>query len=127
MDFTLMTACIVAFFCFLSCGGFTCKQTFDPSNLTVNDITPISSVQVTVCLKASKTYVFRKGVSIKLFKTDKHICPYKQLTIYIDYRQRCGAQGENSFVDENGRLLTRTVFVAKLKTALTHLGFDSNK
>ena len=30
-------------------------------------------------------------------------------------------------MDENGEPLTRTVFVAKLKTALTHLGFDSNK
>jgi len=50
------------------------------------------------------------------------------LTRYIDYRQRCGAQGENSLiVDENGEPLTRTVFVAKLKTALSLLGFDSNK
>jgi len=72
--------------------------------------------------------VFRKCVIIKLFKTDKNICPYKQLTRYIDYRQRCGAQGEHSlFVDENGEPLTRTVFVAKLKTALSLLGFDSNK
>ena len=46
----------------------------------------------------------------------------------IDYRQRCGTQGEHSlFVDENGEPLTRTVFVAKLKTALSLLGFDSNK
>ena len=36
--------------------------------------------------KASKTDVFQKGVIIKLFKTDKTICPYKQLTRYIDYR-----------------------------------------
>jgi len=50
---TLMTACIVAFFGFLRCGEFTCKQTLDPSsNLTVNDITPISSEQATVRLKA---------------------------------------------------------------------------
>lgn len=56
MDFTLMTACIVAFFGFLRCGEFTGKQTFDPSsNLTANDITSISSEQVTVRLKASKT------------------------------------------------------------------------
>ena len=124
-----MTACIVAFFGFLRCGEFTCKQTFDPSsNLTVNDITSISAEQVTVRLKASKTDVFRKGVIIKLFKTDKNICPYKQLTRYINYRQRCGTQGENPlFVDENGEPLTRTVFVVKLKAALTHLGFDSNK
>lgn len=87
MDFTLMTTCIVAFFGFLRCGEFTCKQTFDPSsNLTVNDITTISSEQVTVRFKASKTDVFQKGVIIKLFKTDKTICPYKQLTRYIDYR-----------------------------------------
>ena len=85
MDFTLMTSCIVAFFGFLRCGEFTCKQTFHPSsNLTVNDITPISSEQITVRLKASKTDVFRKGVIIKLFKTDTNICPYKQLTRYID-------------------------------------------
>ena len=30
-------------------------------------------------------------------------------------------------MDENGEPLTRTVFVVKLKAALTHLGFDSNK
>lgn len=50
------------------------------------------------------------------------------MTRYIDYRQRCGAQGANSvFLDENGEPLMRTVFVAKLKTGLLHLGFDSNE
>lgn len=69
----LETVCTIAFFGFLRCGEFTCKEVFDPSiHLCISDLS-IFEDYVHLQLKISKTDPFRKGVIIKLFATDNII------------------------------------------------------
>ncbi|XP_052719356.1 uncharacterized protein LOC128191319 [Crassostrea angulata] len=79
----LETVCTVAFFGFLRCGEFTCKEAFDPSiHLCMSDLS-IFEDYVHLQLKISKTDPFRKGVIIKLFSTDNVICPFTICCKYL--------------------------------------------
>ncbi|CAG2225805.1 unnamed protein product [Mytilus edulis] len=129
LDFTMLTASVIGFFGFLRCSEFTCKQSFDSAlNLTMDDVVFVSDCQVNLCLKASKTDIFRHGVIIKLFKTNNNICPYVQLSKYVTSRKMNGATDNDPLlVDSSNLALRRSLFIDKLKTILSHLGLNADK
>lgn len=125
-DLTIQTACTLAFYGFLRCSEFTCRNTFNPTvNLCIEDVNFVSDNEVVVNLKASKTDAFRRGIPISLFKMNNNICPYKQLHKFMDFRKcQKAKQTDSLFIDEAGLPLTRNGFINKLKTILTALGFN---
>lgn len=130
LNFIMRTACVVAFYGFMRCGEFTCKQTFDPVvNLCISDITFESEHQVNIVLKASKTDIFRQTVTIKLFKQFGEICPYKLLTDLLITRTAQNANGPDPLFiqDTKGTPMTRNFFNSQLKKFLTELGYDGSK
>ncbi len=72
-------------------------------------------------IKASKTDPFRVGVDIFVGRTGTPLCPVAALLIYM--AERGEGQGP-LFRFRDGRPLTRTRFVAKVKGALTTAGVD---
>ena len=67
-----------------------------------------------------KTDPFHKGVSVFLGRTGSVLCPVLALAAYLASR---GPQLGPFFLIE-GRPLTREVFVAKVREALSEAGFD---
>lgn len=126
-DILLETACVVAFFGFLRCGEFTIKNTFDSSvHLCVNDLSIFQDYAV-LTLKTSKTDPFRKGVSIKLFKTDQPVCPYNVCCQYMAARQRLNPSPlEPLFIHKDGNPLSRGSFLAMFKHHLKCIDVNPN-
>ncbi|XP_033736948.1 uncharacterized protein LOC117325109 [Pecten maximus] len=127
-DLMLETACTIAFFGFLRCGEFTVKGHFDPSiDLCINDLV-LSTECALLTLKQSKTDPFREGITIKLFSTGKSICPYDICCKFLKQRMESGPSASDPlFVNDQGLILTRTLFISKFRHALECVGINSNK
>ncbi|XP_033750488.1 uncharacterized protein LOC117334792 [Pecten maximus] len=126
-DLMLETACTIAFFGFLRCGEFTVKSNFDSNdNLCVEDMT-IANDYVLLYLKKSKTDPFREGIMLKIFKTNKFVCPHCVCSKYMESRQRQTPSPKDPlFVTVGGQPLTRTVFITKLRHVLECLNINSD-
>ena len=134
MDCLLHAACVTAFFGFLRCGEFTINhQEFDPTtNLCLGDVTFMDN-HVQLHLKASKTYPFRPGITLPLFKLNNSskLCPFTSLQEYV--KKRCtmftlqNAPTDPLFLNEMGSALSRGNFLFHVKHILQRLGFDSTK
>ncbi|XP_021348407.1 uncharacterized protein LOC110447193 [Mizuhopecten yessoensis] len=124
-DVLLETVCIVAFFGFLRCGEFTVKSKFDSSiHLCVKDLAILQDC-VILTLKCSKTDPFRKGIAIKLFKTDNYICPYNACRQYITARlQQNPSPLDPLFANHDGNALSRNTFLARFKHTLKCVGIN---
>ncbi len=72
-------------------------------------------------IKASKTDPFRVGVDVFVGRTGTPLCPVAALLTYMAER---GEGHGPLFRFRDGRSLTRTRFVAKVKGALTTAGVD---
>lgn len=76
IDAMLMTAFSLAFFAYLRCGELTVQNGKEEDALNVEDIHMDDSMSAfTLVLKSSKTDPFRKGILIRIFKTDQLVCP----------------------------------------------------
>ena len=129
----LWAASCLCFFGFLRMG-----QVVVPSNssygpevhlsvgdIKVNDRKKPSFLEVRI--KASKTDVFRRGVTIYLGVTGVDICPVAAI---LSYMIHCSvmARGKQSsfFCFSNGRALTRDCFVQELRVAISAGGIDAS-
>ena len=99
----------------MRCAEFTCRNEFNPSdNLCIGDVEFVSDTCVHIVLKTSKTDVFREGVTIKLFKLDGDICPYKLLKKLTNVRLKVAELTDPLLIQDNGVCLTRNFFNNKL-------------
>ena len=123
----LWVACTLCFFGFLRMGEAVVPASgYDPevhlsfADARVNDRS--SPEWMEVCIKASKTDPFRKGVTIYIGVTGGDLCPVAALLSYMVLR---GSHNGPLFVFANGDHLTRERFVAQLRQALSTAGVDS--
>lgn len=119
--------CHHVFFGFLRSGEITI-----PSDSSYDEGTHLNYTDVAVdrlhCprvlkvrLKASKTDPFRVGVDVFVGKTGNQLCP---VTAVLSYMVARGPGDGPFFRFENGKPLTRSRFVIKIKEALTIAGLD---
>lgn len=126
-ELMLETACTMAFFGFLRCGEFTVNKEFDHNtNLCVKDLI-ISDDCVRLHLRRSKTDPFREGVTIKLFRTDKFICPYNICSLYVGRRLlQSPSPDDPLFIMSNQQALSRAFFIERIKHVLECSGHKSD-
>jgi hypothetical protein len=127
LDSMLKAAFLLAFFGFLRCGEFTTKSSnFDPEvNLKLSDITFQNSPQpvINLHLVTSKTDPFRKGVDIKIFPQDNHLCPLQAVSGYLQVRTPLNSCPNSPFFLLPDRVpLTRKEFTSLLRGVLQCVG-----
>ena len=126
----LWAACTTCLFGFLRSGEITApiNRTFDSTyHLTLEDISLDNISQpgpVRVCIKASKTDLFRRGVDIFLGRTSNSLCPVAALLAYLVIR---GKSSGPLFCIANVAYLTRDLFVIEVCKALITEGVDQLK
>ena len=76
---------------------------------------------VRIHLRRSKTDQLGKGVDIYLGRTDEDLCPVAALLAYLAVR---GKEPGPLFRLSDGRLLTKQIFIEKVRAALSVLGYD---
>ncbi len=123
----MWAACCLGFFGFLRCGEMTVPNdgAFDQScHLSFRDLAvdhPAEPTTIKVHIKASKTDPFRKGVDIFLGRTGSDLCPVRAMLNYLCAR---GSSQGPLFVFADGKLLSRSRFVDRLRTGLREAGID---
>ncbi len=128
--FMLWAAVTTCFFGFMRSGEITLpsESAFDPSShlgfadVTVDDISAPQLVKLR--LKASKTDPFRKGVEIVIGRTHNSLCPVAALLSYLAIR---GNRPGFLFLFADGRPLTKSRFILKIREALSLVGIDSSQ
>ena len=128
--FMLWAAVCTCFFGFMRSGEMTLpsESAFEPSShigfkdVTVDDISSPRIVKIR--LKTSKTDPFRKGVEIVFGRTHTSLCPIAALLSYLAIR---GNRPGFLFLFADGRPLTKSRFILKIREALSHLGVDSSQ
>ena len=114
---------------FLRCGEVVVpsSSSYDPSvHLCYGDVALDSADQPTliqVRLKASKTDLFRQGVSVYLGVTGCDLCP---VAAVLDYMVRRGSSEGPFFTFADGSFLTRDRLVRAVREALRSAGVDSS-
>ena len=96
------------------------------AHLGLADVALDSHVNPTVIrlsIKASKMDLFRKGVQILLGKSGADVCPG---TALVQYLSRRGTKAAPLFMFEDGSLLSRTVLVQRVHSALSSAGIDAS-
>jgi hypothetical protein len=98
------------------------QTAYDPAvHLSFTDVSVDSGAEPRIVAKASKTDLFRKGVSMYLGRTNNECCPAAALLAYIARRD----SGPGLlFHFENGAPLTREALVREVRTTLAAAGFD---
>ena len=76
---------------------------------------------VRIHLRKSKTDQVGRGVDIYLGRTDEDLCPVAALLAYLALR---GKEPGPLFKMSDGRFLTKQIFIAKVRAALSVLGYD---
>ena len=126
----LWAASCMCFFGFLHSGevGAPSQAAFDPAvHLCVGDVCVDSTAEpqyLVVRIKASKTDLFREGVSVYLGRTKSDLCPVSAILFYMVRR---GTAPGPFFRFSDGRCLTRDLFVSGVKLALQAAGVESSK
>ena len=120
----------MCFFGFLRAGEVVVPSdtAYDSSlHLSVGDVlvdNVLAPRYLEVRVNASKTDLFRRGVSVYLGVTGNELCP---VAAVLDYRVRRGAKKGPIFLFSDGKYLTRDRFVTKLRDALRAAGVDAAK
>lgn len=123
----LWAACLLCFFGFLRSGEITVPSdtAFDSgAHLSFSDVSVDSTVSpkvLRVRIKASKTDPFRVGVDIFIGRTDNELCPVSAVLAYMSLR---GPGPGPLFRFEDGKALTRSRLVGKLREAIQAAGVD---
>ena len=76
---------------------------------------------VRIHLQKSKTDKVGRGVDIYLGRTDEDLCPVAALLAYLAL---CGREPGPLFKMSDGRFLTKQIFIAKVRAALSVLRYD---
>ena len=76
---------------------------------------------VRIHLRRSKTDQLGKGLDIYLGRTDEDLCPVAALLAYLAIR---GKEPGPLFRLSDGHLLTKQIFIEKVRAALSVLGYD---
>ncbi len=84
---------------------------------------PHNPTTVRIHLRHSKTDQYGRGVEVYLGKTDEELCPVSALLAYLAIR---GNESGPLFRLNDGRYLTKEIFIAKVRAALSVLGLDSS-
>ena len=97
------------------------EQTADINyeDVTVDNITNPQRVQL--LLRKSKTDIFRQGTTIHIGRTDGKLCPVAALLSWMICR---GSRLGQLFLFASGKVLTRSMFVSKLREAIMEAGMD---
>ena len=123
----LWAACCTAFFGFFRMGELTSP--------TVTSKGPVDCVYVgdvavddhsnpwlvRIHLRKSKTDQLGRGVDIYLGRTDEDLCPVAALLAYLAVR---GMEPGPLFKLSDGRFLTKQLFITRVRSALSALGYD---
>ena len=117
----------MAFFAFLRCGEYTSpnsvfamEEGLARQDVTVGDST--SGKMVKIHLKASKTDLFRVGVSLQVHSTSNDLCPVTALLAYLTVRDHLHKSPQSSFfILPDFTPLTRQQFTMYLDTILNIL------
>ena len=123
----IWAACCVGFFGFLRAGEFTTPslEAYDASvHLSLSDVALDSHSTpslIRLCIKASKTDPFRKGVDIFLGRTSSSLCPVKAMIAYLPMR---GPAPGPLFVFQDGTILSRSRLVSAIRTCLSAAGME---
>ena len=126
----LWAACTMCFFGFLRVGEIAVpsSQSYDAgAHLSVGDVTLDNREQpslVQVTIKASKTDPFRKGVVIFMGTTQNRLCPVAAISAYLAVR---GSSPGPFFTFKEGTPLSRELFVARVRSALTVAGIQASQ
>jgi len=131
MDFNIImlwAACCTAFFGFFRMGELTSPtmanrgpvDCVSVGDVAVDDRNNPSLVRIH--LRKSKTDQLGKGADIYLGRTDEDLCPVAALLAYMAVR---GGEPGPLFRLCDGRWLTKEIFVARVRYALSVLGYDS--
>ena len=122
----------MCFFGFLRSGEVVVPDvsSFDPSvHLSEGDVSVDSRDRPSVLevrIKASKTDVFRKGVTVVLGATRDELCPVAAVLGYMaEPRPAQGSYPGPFFVFSNGSPLTREKFVKELRSGLRLAGIQA--
>jgi len=124
----LWAAASLCFFGFFRSGEITIPndRSFDTScHLSATDIrvdNHCNPTMLRVRLKASKTDPFRVGVDVFVGLTGSPICP---VTAVLEYMLMRGARPGPLFLFKDGKPLTRSRFVERVRDALDRAGVDS--
>ena len=124
----LWAASVLCFFGFMRSGEITVpsEESYEEcSHLSVLDVT-VDNVScpsmLRVHLKASKTDPFRAGIDIFVGRAVGPLCP---VSAVLDYMVARGPSPGQLFIFQDGRHLTRTLFVARVREALSATGVNS--
>ncbi len=126
----LWAASNMCFFGFLRSGEVVVptETTFDSTaHLAYGDVLVDSVTNpryLEVKIKASKTDVFRKGVTVYLGRTGSEICPVASILRYMSER---GPADGPFFKFSNGHSLTRVRFVEEVRKALHQAGLQADE
>jgi len=129
-DCMLWAACLMGFYGFLRCAEFTtpCLSQFtSDKHLSATDVAVDNRENPTmlaVKIKSSKTDPFGEGVTIYLGKTDNVLCPVAAI---LEYLIRRGNHPGPLFVLQDGRPLSRSMLVEKVRQALRRAGIDASE
>jgi len=117
----LWAACLMGFYGFLRCAEFTIPSLFQFAS---DKHLPATDVAVDNRKKSSKTDPFGEGVTIYLGKTDNVLCPVAAI---LEYLIRRGNHPGPLFVLQDGRPLSRSMLVEKVRQALRRAGIDASE
>lgn len=122
---TLMQAAVTTAFWGFFRSGELFPDKFSPQlNITLDDI-ELGTSKAIIHLKTSKSDVERKGVEIRLFKTETPFCAVKALNSFLRMRTD-HAVNSPFFCLANGQPFTRKSFVKNLRHLLLRLGISPN-
>ena len=125
----LWAACCTAFFGFFRLGELTSQSTSGRSSaygVSVGDVAVDNQENPSVIrihLQKSKTDQFGRGVDIYMGRTGEDLCPMSALLAYLAVR---GKESGPLFRLKDGRYLTKDIFITRVRSALTVLGYDSS-
>ena len=125
----LWAACCTAFFGFFRMGELT-SLTVDgrsPRHCVLVENVAVNSVQnpsiIKIHLRMSKTDQYGQGVNIYLGRTGSDLCPVSALLAYLAVR---GSELGPLFKFQDGRFLTKDLFITRVRTALSVIDYDES-
>ena len=128
-DMVMMwAACCTAFFGFFRIGEITVDAQAASStncvavgNIVVDD--HLAPTVVKIHLRCSKTDQFGRGVDVYVGRTGDDLCPVAALLAYLARRRNDPGP---LFRMSDGTLLTKGIFTARLREALSTLGYEAS-
>ena len=128
-DHMFWAAWLLVYFGFLRSAEFTVPSlsAFDPSrHLTVRDVAvdvPLNSFCLQICIKASKTNLFRKGCNILIAPGSPPLCAVQAV---VSFLERHGNRSGPLFLFENGLPLSHSLLTDRLRAILLSAGLPGN-